>query len=93
MAKKRNEEVLVEEILVEDVVLEEEEIEDEVLTEEVVIEHEEIVVPEKRVKVLLADNHKCCVGGEWYYLVKGKVYTVPENVKNILIRAGKLSPM
>lgn len=50
-------------------------------------------IPEKRVRVLMRENHKCCIGGEWYYLLKGKYYNVPENVKNILMNADKLSPL
>lgn len=89
MAVKKNK--VVEEVLVVDEVeITEEEV---TIEEEVVIEHEEVAVPEKRVKVLLADNHKCSVGGEWYYFQEGKVYSVPENVKIVLMRAGKLAPM
>lgn len=51
------------------------------------------VAPMKMVKVLMADNHKCCIGGEWYYLLKDKHYNVPENVKEILLRANKLRPL
>lgn len=49
--------------------------------------------PEKRVRILMKEDHKCCIGGEWYYLLKGKYYNVPENVKNILMNADKLSPL
>lgn len=49
--------------------------------------------PVKMTKVLMACNHKCFVGGEWYYLLEGKHYNVPENVKEILLRANKLKPL
>lgn len=54
---------------------------------------EVIAPPVKMVKVLMADNHKCCIGGEWYYLMKDKQYNVPSNVKDVLMRANKLSPL
>lgn len=50
-------------------------------------------MPVKMVKVLMADNHKCYIGGEWYYLMKDKQYNVPENVKDILLRSNKLKPL
>lgn len=49
--------------------------------------------PIKMVKVLMAYDHKCYVGGEWYYLLKDKQYNVPENVKGILMKANKLKPL
>ena len=54
---------------------------------------EEVVAPIKMAKVLMSDNHKCCIGGEWYYLMKDKQYNVPSNVKDVLMRANKLSPL
>ena len=48
---------------------------------------------EKMVKVKMKDRHKCCIGGEWYYLEEGKQYNVPENVKEVLIKANKLLPL
>lgn len=48
-------------------------------------------LPDKKVKVRLSQNHKCHIGGESYYFVAGKVYTVPKNVKDILSRAGLLT--
>lgn len=51
------------------------------------------VAPVKMVKVLMADNHKCCIGGEWYYLLKDKQYNVPDNVKSVLMKANKLKPL
>lgn len=49
--------------------------------------------PVKMVKVLLKENHKCCIGGEWYYLLGGKQYNVPSNVKDVLLKANKLLPL
>lgn len=51
------------------------------------------VAPIKMVKIFMNDNHKCCIGGEWYYLLKDKQYNVPENVKEVLLRANKLRPL
>ena len=73
-------------------------IEDEVKVEEpkkeVVIEQPKTVKkPEKMVKVKMKDRHKCCIGGEWYYLEQGKQYNVPENVKEVLMKADKLLPL
>lgn len=63
--------------------------------QEVVIEKPKEVTPPptKMVKILMKEDHKCYIGGEWYYLLKGKHYNVPENVKNILMGADKLSPL
>lgn len=47
----------------------------------------------KMVKIKAKENHKCFIGGEWYYLIEGKQYNVPENVKAILLRADKLIPL
>lgn len=49
--------------------------------------------PENMVKVRMRTDHKCTIGGELYQLESGKVYTVPENVKRILNKAGLLSPL
>lgn len=56
-------------------------------------EAQPVVAPVKMVKVLLKEDHKCFIGGEWYYLLKDKQYNVPENVKNILKRADKLQTL
>ena len=50
-------------------------------------------IPVKMVKILMACDHKCCIGGEWYYLLKDKHYNVPENVKAVLMNANKLKPL
>lgn len=61
---------------------------------EVIIEQPKpIKKPEKMVKVKMKDRHKCCIGGEWYYLEEGKQYNVPENVKEVLMKANKLLPL
>lgn len=49
--------------------------------------------PVKMVKILMACDHKCFIGGEWYYLLKDKHYNVPENVKAVLMEANKLKPL
>lgn len=49
--------------------------------------------PTKMVKILMKENHKCCIGGEWYYLLQGKQYNVPSNVKDVLLKANKLLPL
>lgn len=51
------------------------------------------VSPEKNVKIKMARNHNCCIGGTWYSLEKDKQYNVPENVKHILMGAGLLVPL
>lgn len=45
------------------------------------------------VKIRLRDKHSCHIGGVSYKFEKGKVYTVPENVKKVLSRAGLLDPL
>lgn len=62
--------------------------------EEVVVTKEEPkVTPQTTVRILLNQDHKCNIGGNWYCFKKDKHYNVPENVKNILMKAGKLSPL
>lgn len=64
------------------------------LSEDVVLEVEEPkVAPVKMVKILMNQDHKCFIGGEWYYLLKDKHYNVPENVKAILMNGNKLKPL
>lgn len=58
-----------------------------------VVVDEPKVAPVKMVRVLLACDHKCFIGGEWYYLLKDKHYNVPENVKEVLMKANKLKPL
>ena len=58
-----------------------------------VVVEQPVVNPVKMVKILMACDHKCCIGGEWYYLLKDKHYNVPENVKTVLMNANKLKPL
>ena len=58
-----------------------------------IVQPEKTVVVEKMVKIKMKADHRCFIGGEWYYLLKGKQYNVPENVKNILLGADKLIPL
>ena len=75
-------------------ILIEEEVKVEPTKEEVKIEQVKSTKrPEKMVKVKMKDRHKCCIGGEWYYLEQGKQYNVPENVKEVLMKADKLLPL
>ena len=86
VAKKVQEEV---EILIEEEVKVEPTKKEEVKIEQV----KSTKRPEKMVKVKMKDRHKCCIGGEWYYLEQGKQYNVPENVKEVLMKADKLLPL
>lgn len=47
----------------------------------------------KDVKIKMREDHRCTVAMETYDLKKGKTYTVPRNVKNILNKAGLLAPL
>lgn len=58
-----------------------------------IVQSEPVVTPVKMVKVLMKKDHKCCIGGEWYYLIKDKHYNVPDNVKDILLKADLLQPI
>ena len=58
-----------------------------------VVVEQPVVNPVKMTKILMACDHKCCIGGEWYYLLKDKHYNVPENVKAVLMEANKLKPL
>lgn len=49
--------------------------------------------PTERVKIRMRTDHRCTIAMEQYDLKAGKTYTVPRNVKNILNRAGLLSPL
>lgn len=44
-------------------------------------------------KIKMRTDHKCCIAMERYDLKAGKTYVVPENVKNILNKAGLLLPL
>ena len=65
----------------------------ETLGEVQVVVEEPKETPVKMVKILMACDHKCFRGGEWYYLLKDKHYNVPENVKAVLMEANKLKPL
>ena len=65
----------------------------ETLGEVQVVVEEPKQIPVKMVKILMACDHKCFIGGEWYYLLKDKHYNVPENVKAVLMEANKLKPL
>ena len=68
----------------------------EVVTEpevEVVAQPVKAKRPEGTVKICMRVDHKCTIAMEVYDLKKGKVYTVPENVKRILNNAGLLAPL
>ena len=49
--------------------------------------------PNGKVKIRMRVDHKCCIAMERYDLKAGKTYVVPTNVKNILNKAGLLSPL
>lgn len=67
---------------------------DKLLANEIIVQKEEPKVkPQPMVRILLNQDHKCNIGGNWYCFKKDKHYNVPENVKTILMRAGKLSPL
>ena len=61
--------------------------------EEATVEEEKIPVAERLVRVMTNENHCCVIGGKRYSFVKGVCQNVPANVKTILKRAGKLSPL
>ena len=61
--------------------------------EEATVEEEKIPVAEKLVRVMTNENHSCVIGGKRYSFVKGVCQNVPANVKTILKRADKLSPL
>ena len=61
--------------------------------EEATVEEEKIPVAERLVRVMTNENHSCVIGGKRYSFVKGICQNVPVNVKTILKRAGKLSPL
>ena len=46
---------------------------------------------EKMVKIRLREKHFCNIGGTPYHFKKNEVYTVPLNVKRVLMEAGLLT--
>lgn len=92
MAKKKNEEILdVNEVLnsEEDV----KEAEKEEVVSDVIIEKVETNFVEEKVKIKLRKYHRCFIGGEWYDFQPDKVYIVPKNVKEILLKNDLLLPL
>lgn len=47
----------------------------------------------KDVRIRVARDHRCFIGGEMYDLKSGSCYNVPEFVKKTLNRAGVLAPL
>lgn len=85
-----------------DRIIEEEEnkVVEEKIIESIVPEVQVTVIPidnkplePRKVRVRMKETHKCFIGGEWYCLGKGGIYSVPENVKDILVREGLLLPL
>lgn len=60
---------------------------------EVKVDNAPTTKPTTMVRILMKEDHRCNIGGNWYCFTKGKHYNVPENVKNILMRANKLLPL
>lgn len=48
---------------------------------------------EKMVKIRLREKHFCNIGGTPYHFKKNEVYTVPLNVKRVLMEAGLLTSL
>ena len=48
---------------------------------------------EKMVKIRLREKHFCNIGGTPYHFKKNEVYTVPHNVKRVLMEAGLLTSL
>ena len=64
--------------------------------EEILAPKVEIVptlVKQSLVRIKPNRDHKTYIGNQWYYLSKGKITTVPQNVKDILNKAGLLDPI
>lgn len=49
--------------------------------------------PTVNAKIRMRENHQCTIAMVRYDFEKGKVYSVPENVKDILNEAGLLLPL
>lgn len=80
-----NKEVAEEVITSENIEVEEEPVEVEVITKQ-----------QPRVKLVdikISESICCYIAGTRYNFIKGEVYTVPENVKNVLMEAGFLLAM
>ena len=48
---------------------------------------------EKMIKIRLREKHFCNIGGTPYHFEKNEVYTVPLNVKRVLMEAGLLTSL
>lgn len=60
---------------------------------EVVFSDTESSPATRNVRIRLKRNHSCVIGGERYNFEAGKQVSVPENVKDILMRADMLLPL
>lgn len=49
--------------------------------------------PVHHIRVRTNRDHRCCVGGVWYDFKKGIPIGVPDEVKEILLKAGLLMPL
>lgn len=49
--------------------------------------------PVKSVRVCPSEDHSCSIGGVRYFFKKGVCQNVPLEVKEILVKAGLLSPL
>lgn len=54
---------------------------------------EDTVKVSGNVRIRMNADHRCYIGGEFYNLTKGQCYNVPQNVKDVLNRAGLLAPL
>lgn len=97
--RKRQQQQAVEVTIPDDVVVSEpeEDTQDAVVDQNVIEiepEEEEVEVSaEKMVRIRMRVDHNCCIAMERYNLKAGEYYNVPSNVKDILNRAGLLSPL
>lgn len=93
-AKVEDVQIIKEELMSEEpTIVVDEDIEVEVeITPDVTIEKSEIIKPSKLVRIRVKEKFKCFIG-EWYYFEKNKIYSVPEHVKNTLMKRDKLLPM
>lgn len=63
--------------------------EDEVTIEQDLVQK----APVKSVRICPNTDHSCSIGGVRYFLKKGVCQNVPVEVKDILVKAGLLSPL
>lgn len=86
---KANKKDVIEEVKVEEAIVLDEVIEPLEVTIDTTVETKK---PQKLVRVRVKEKFKCFIG-EWYYFEKNKIYSVPEHVKDHLLKRGKLLPM